>query len=397
MDLTRARYLVSARGRAALDSLPEGLDALGPLGVSALLRKAYPAAEASALAEQVELRSRARGRFGGPSPLLLSSGGLQMMTHPVVAERRARRLAELGLPVADLTCGLGGDLSAVAGGRAVCAGLDRDAATVLLAAANVPAAGVARGEAAAPPFALANVAVVIDPSRRTSVRRTFDPAAFSPPWETCLRLLREARAGVLKVNPGVDHSDLPADMEVEFVQLGRGMREAAIWAGAGAEPGLRRAVLLPSGPEIRSGEPACDPAPAALGAYLFDPQSCVTRAGLVRQLGARLGARLIDPHVAYLTGEAAAADPLADGFAVLDVLPFGVARLKTRLRDAGWRAQEIRRRAFPVEPDELRRLLGPQQGDAVTLLCTTIAGKRVVVFGRPLSKIPAIGPDRGTA
>jgi hypothetical protein len=69
---------------------------------------------------------------------------------------------------------------------------------------------------------------------------------------------------------------------------------------------------------------------------------------------------------------------------VLDVIPFSVSRLKTRLRERGWRADEIRRRAFPVEPDELRRLLGPSEGERVTLLCTTLAGERTVFVARRL-------------
>ncbi|MFN0146229.1 MAG: THUMP-like domain-containing protein [Dehalococcoidia bacterium] len=384
MDLGRARFLVSPRGRQALTSLPAELAGQGVVAVSSALRKSYEPAEAAALAEQVDLRARAARRFDRPGPFLYSSEGLDMLTHPLVAARRAGRLARLGVTVADLTCGVGGDLAAINEAGAHCLGLDRGQATALLAAANVPGARVVVGDAGRPPFALTGLAIMLDPSRRSDVRRTFDPAAFSPPWDICLGLLGEAHAGVLKVNPGIDHNDLPPDAEVEFVQLGRGMREAAVWAGGDAVPGLRRGVLLPSGAEVRSDEPACDATPGEIGAYLFDPQSCVTRAGLVRQIGARIGAHLIDPQVAYLSSDSPASDVLAETFAVLDVLPFSISRLKKRLRESGWRPQEIRRRAFPVEPDELRRLLGPAAGEAVTLLCTTIAGKRTVVVARPV-------------
>jgi hypothetical protein len=115
---------------------------------------------------------------------------------------------------------------------------------------------------------------------------------------------------------------------------------------------------------------------------VFDPESCVTRAGLVRHLAGKLDAHLLDPQVAYLAGERPVGHALAAAFEVLDVVPFSVARLKKRLREQKWRPDEIRRRAFPIEPDELRRLLGKHEGERVALLCTTIAGQRTVIVGR---------------
>jgi hypothetical protein len=117
---------------------------------------------------------------------------------------------------------------------------------------------------------------------------------------------------------------------------------------------------------------------------LFDPESCVTRAGLVRHLGYRLQARLIDSQLAYLTAGEPAFDALGATFQVLERIPFSIARLKARLRERHWRPDEIRRRAFPVEPDELRRLLGKMEGESVTLLLSTVGGNRVVFVTRRL-------------
>jgi hypothetical protein len=199
-------------------------------------------------------------------------------------------------------------------------------------------------------------------------------------------LLRQARAGVMKAPPGIEHRHLPEEADVEFVQLGRGLREAAVWCGAGAEPGLRRAVLLPSGDEIDSHAPEVGAEVVPPKAVVFDPESCVTRAGLVRHLGHRLGASLMDSQVAYLTSDTPAFDPLAATFEIVETVPFSVARLKERLKKLGLRAEEIRRRAFPVEPDELRKLLGKCEGEPVTLLCTTLRGKRLVFIARRVDR-----------
>ena len=162
-----------------------------------------------------------------------------------------------------------------------------------------------------------------------------------------------------------------------------------MWLGAGACPGYRRAVLLPSGATIDSMAPEGSAAVQPPGDFIFDPEPCVTNAGLVRHLAARLGASLMDEHVAYLTSSNPAFDPLAATFHVLDRLPFSVAALKKQLRDRAWKPDEIRRRAFPIEPDELRRLLGPVDGEPVTLLCTTLAGKRTIVIARRIRPLNA--------
>jgi hypothetical protein len=380
----RARWLVSDAGGAALAGLPAGLSGLAPHKLADRLRAQFAPAEASALAEQLTLRAKAATRFGNDLGMLYTAPGLEMMTHPVVASRRATRLARLGLPVADLTCGLGGDLRAIAALGLDTVGLERDPATALLASANVPRAGVVVGDAAFPPLEISRRAAIIDPSRREGGGRRFDPAAFSPPWDVAIELLRNAGAGVMKAPPGIEHRHIPAEMEMEFVQLGRSMREAALWCGMGAEPGLRRAVLLPAGLELDSAAPEASADCHAPGAFLFDPESCVTRAGLVRHLAARLGAWMLDPQIAYLSAGEAAFYPLCATFEVLEQVPFSVARLRDALRRGGWTPAEIRRRGFPVEPDELRRLLGRLEGDPVTLLLTTLGARRTAFIARRL-------------
>lgn len=382
MDIARARYLLSEAGQAAL-AAHGGADASDPVKLATALRRSLPSEEASAAGEQLTLRARAVRNHGRSDGWLYTAHGLEMMTHPMVAERRAARLSPLGLPVADLTCGLGGDLAAVrsAGGEAV--GMDRDPVHAMFAAHNAGAPTV-RGDASAPPLDVGRFAVIIDPSRREGGARRFSPGSFSPPWDAVLRIAGEARAAVIKAPPGIGAEFVPTGAELEAVQLGPSMREVSLWTGAGAAPGLRRSVLLPSGATLESTEPEADATPVEPRGFLFDPESCVTRATLVTHLAHRLGARLLDPHIAYLTASSPAFSPLAATFEVLDQLPFSVARLKQRLREAHWRPDEIRRRAFPVEPDELRRLLGKLDGEPVTLLLTTLADQRTAFITRRL-------------
>lgn len=383
MRLERARYLASREGKAALEGLDVDLEGLEPHRLAALFRRRYPPEEAAALGEQVALRARARARFGHLPLTVFSGEGLEMLTHPAVAARRAERLAGYGLPVVDLTCGLGGDLAAVATRCDSAVGVENDAATATLAAVNVPGR-VVLGDAAAPPAAIERAAVVLDPARRAGGSRIFDPAACTPPWDVCVTLARRARAAVIKAAPGLDHARAGGDAEIEAVQLGRELKELSLWYGEGARPGLRRAVLLPGDVVIESGEHAPEVGMGAPGRYLFDPESCVTRAGLVRELAVRLGAWQLDARVAYLTGDRPVFHPLTATFEVLEAVPFSANRLRGWLRERGLRPGEIRRRAFPVEPDELRRLLGRLEGEPVALLCATVGRERLVFAARRL-------------
>lgn len=386
MDLERVRYLVSERGRTNLASLPASLAALPVNQLASELRRQYPPGEAAALAEQLTLRVKAAGKVDNPSSWLLSAEGLEMMTHHLVAARRANRLASLESPLADLTCGLGGELRACSEAGIPWLGCDRDPVTARLAAANVQGGRVALADAAQSPVEPAKCVVLLDPSRRGTTGRRFDPNAFSPSWTESLALLAAARAGVMKAPPGIDHRHLPPGAECEFIQVGRSMREATIWVGRGADAGVSRAVLLrPNGAstaELASTAPAAPGECLPIGSFIFDPESCVTRAGLVRHLGHILGAAMLDPQVAYLTSESPASHPMCTTFEVLDVIPFSLTRVKERLRERAWRAEEVRRRAFPIEPDDFRRKLGKMDGTGVALLLTTIGTRRLVVVAR---------------
>ena len=84
--VSRARYLVSPRGREALASLAPELGRLDANRLAAALRRSFEPEEASALAEQVTLQLKARERFGSDPGYLYTAEGLEMMTHPLVAE-----------------------------------------------------------------------------------------------------------------------------------------------------------------------------------------------------------------------------------------------------------------------------------------------------------------------
>ncbi|HEX8929862.1 MAG TPA: class I SAM-dependent methyltransferase, partial [Actinomycetota bacterium] len=122
-DAARALELLeSAEGLELL----EWLAARGPvaageeLAVGERLRERYPAELVVAAMAQHELRGRARAKFAEPQRLLFTRDGLEQSSSEPVARHRAARYAGFPL-VADLCTGIGGDLVALANGRAALA------------------------------------------------------------------------------------------------------------------------------------------------------------------------------------------------------------------------------------------------------------------------------------
>jgi hypothetical protein len=145
----------------------------------------------------------------------------------------------------------------------------------------------------------------------------------------------------------------------EAVSVQGTLVEAAVWFGMPDGDVERRAVVLPSGATLDNTAPRPDRTPVGdWGAWLIEPDDAVIRSGLVAQLAARVGGRLIDPHIAYVTCDTEPPeDPLYARFAIDEVMPFSMKSLRTSLRDRHIGRLEVKKRGFAMDPDEVRRSL----------------------------------------
>ncbi len=374
-----ARRLLSPQGRDAvafastLDLAPaarlraaEAVRCLGPdLGPLAL--------------EQALLRQRARAKHPRGDSLWWTGAALEQASSYDVAGWRARRFDR---PVLDLCCSVGGDLLAMPAGSV---GVDLDEARLLLARANAEVLGRAvslvRADATALPLP-ASADVFVDPARRAGGKRVFDPRAYAPALPLVLSWREQVRSLGVKVAPGVDHDALPEDVEVELVSLRGEVKEAVLWTGALRSGSRRSAVLLPAGDVLRD-RPVPPPAVRPPGAWLLEPDGAVVRAHLVAQVAAAVGGWLVDETIAYVSADAPVQTPFGRWYEVLEILPFGLKALRTRLRahDAG--PLVVKKRGTAVEPDVLRKQLGLTGSREVTVVLTRAAGRQVAMVVRP--------------
>jgi SAM-dependent methyltransferase len=381
--------LFTPQGRLLLDSLPPYDPATALTVGAALRREGHDDALVAAAMTQARLRARAGAKLGDlAGRLLYTEDGLQQATRASVAARHAARYAALAPGrVLDLCCGIGGDLLPMAAAGLTVTGVDRDPVTVAVARANISTLGLDdRADVVCADVADVDLstagAVFVDPARRSGRGRTFDPRAYSPPFDTVLAMAGSVPATGAKLAPGIPHDVLPAGAEAEWVSDGGDVVECALWLGPLAGGVARRATLLPSGATV-TGDGTRRAPVGPVGRWLHEPDGAVIRAGLVAEVAEPLGASLVDPTIAYLTTPDRAATPFATTYEVTDVLPFGLKRLRALLRSRDVGRLTVKKRGTAVEPEALRRQLRLSGDAEATIVLTRVAGEQSVLVVRP--------------
>ena len=383
--------LLSPDGRELLDRLAG--ERVGPdraLELARALRGRYPPDLVAAALTQQELRVAALAKFSRAEEMLFTRAGLEQASSEITSAHAAARYRAGGL-VADLCCGIGGNLIGLGVGRPVLA-VDLDPVSLAFARHNAGVYGVADQLAAVRAdvrsLALSGVhAVFVDPARRAGGRR-LAAGRSEPPLGWCLDLAGRVAAVGIKAAPGLPRELVPAGWEAEFVAVGRDLKEALLWSPVLATAATR-ATVLPSGDTLAAAPgvahagavdapgtaPDGDVPIAAPGAFLFDPSPAVTRAGLVEDLARRLGAWKIDPAIAFLSDDREHRSPFARTLRVLESAPWHERHFARRLRELGIGAADIRRRGLAGDVPQIHRRLGLRGPGRATLVLTRVSGR----------------------
>ncbi|MGH3157223.1 MAG: class I SAM-dependent methyltransferase [Streptosporangiaceae bacterium] len=383
--VARLDALLTPLGHELLDRLKrEDVTPETTLRVATLLRAEYPADLVRDALAQHELRDRARSKFTRAADMFFTRAGLEQGSSEPVASYRAGRYhgAER---VADLCCGIGGDLVALAASHQLLA-VDRDPLHARMARANAGVYGVAGHVTVATADVrdadLTGVpGVFVDPARRTGQRR-LRAGDSEPPLGWCLALAGRIPAVGIKAAPGLPHELAPPGWELEFIATGRELKEAVLWSPPLATV-TRRATILP-GPHTLTRAPGGAGLPGGAGPdtevpvlppgrFLYDPSPAVTRAGLVQDLALLINAWKIDDQIAFLSSDAPAQTPFARLLEVIDSAPWDQKRLPARLRALDVGAADIRRRGLAGDVDRLHRQLKLSGSRRVTLVMTRVS------------------------
>ena len=387
MYLEAFRWVLSADGARLLADAGAAVEAgEDPLATQTRLRRTAEPAYVAAALTQATLRVRGREKFGELADrMYFTPDGLEQATrHRVAAHRAARLVAASAATLVDLGCGIGGDLLAASRAGLTAAGVDLDPVRVAVAQANLDALGLPGAVLLADATTLDTGAFDVafaDPARRTARGRTFDVDGWTPPWPFVVRLL--ARDACVKVAPGIPHHLVPEGVEAEWVSDHGEVKEAALWSGRLATTARRATVIGDGGLATLTDEDDPGGSVGPVGAFLYEPDGAVIRAGLVTAVAAGVDGRLVDEHIAYVASDASYRTPFARGYRVLEELPYREKALRAALRERRIGRLTIKKRGVDVVPDQLRKRLDLTGDEEGTIVLTRVAGHGVALLVRP--------------
>jgi hypothetical protein len=341
-------------------------------------RKSHSPEWVSAALRIAEGRRKGATKFTRADRMWFDPVGVEQATAEAVARHKARRFADAGKWVVDLCSGIGGDALAL-GDRCQVMAVDVDVGMTLRTAWNagvyevdIPVQSMTgRAEDFEIPY---GALVHIDPDRRAGGRpRAKGLADYAPGLDFLRHLASSSRGGAFKLGPSSDfeaHFDRP-EFEIEVVSLGGECKEATVWCGDLATPGMRRrATCLPSGAtwtdqdgpsgEIRTTGP--------LQAWAFDPDPALVRSGLLDGFAIRHGLRRIAAGVDLLTGPSLVVTPFLTAFHVVEAFPLDLRVLRREVAMRGLGPLEIKTRGTATTPEAYRAKLRPQGPNPATLL-----------------------------
>jgi len=373
--------------------LADAAEATDPLALVSRLRKTLTAARAALVAEQLDLRRRARKKFARAAKLFFTKRGLEQATDDRTAAYKAACFP-VYVPVADLCCGIGGDLLAL-GVRGTTIGYDLDEVTSLFAAANCEVLNRTEGQPyrAIAVFEKAEAAHVadvaawhIDPDRRPGGQRTTHIELHEPSVETIEELLAANPNAAIKLAPGSEPWQAWRDRaEWEWISVDGECRQlVALFGSLGTDYGKHRATVLTADGHRSIGGTPDDALSyderlpvAELGRYVHEPDAAILAAGLITAAAREHGLAQLFPGSAYLTSDAPITDDIAwSSFEVLEALPFDVKKLRAWFAERRIGQLELKKRGLDVDLERLRKEL-KLSGDEAGCLILLRRGDRV--------------------
>ncbi|MEX1019519.1 MAG: hypothetical protein WDZ49_07665 [Litorilinea sp.] len=379
------------------------------------LRKQYTPEQAGALLALVRLRQNAQEKFPDAARLYFTQDALEQATAYPIAAYRAEKLHKLAPPgaILDLGSGIGGDTLALARRRHVHA-FEQDPLRCALLRANVTALGLdaqitvhnadwysALADDRLPPA----VGAFLDPPRRAEGRRLMRLGQILPTWAPIRALLSRVGRVCLKLMPGIDDAEIPADAAVEFISHAGVCKESNLWLGldiresAGQETGGRQASVPARLAAVHTAEnwhtlaasgrqPPIGPLEA--GQVLYEPDPAVIRAGPFDELCRDLNLHLFDAQIAYLMSNTPGAKPVATPFATVfqieEVHPYALKLLNARVQALGIGTVELKKRGVPFAPESLRgRIKLVSGGRAAVVFFTRRGNTRLMLIAHRIS------------
>lgn len=360
-------WLTGDGGRPFLERATNSGDSLAALVKS--LRKDLSPPRAHLILEQAELRARARDKFGLADRMFFTRQSLQQASGEDIAHYIASRFP-IGEPVADLCCGIGGNLLALAG-RGPVTGVERDPVVGHFARCNVRVAGARLATvqvADVAGFSLEGCsALFIDPDRRSHGRRTVDVRYYQPDLPALDRLVAECPDAAVKLAPATAVPDhWRRRVELEWIGYARECKQQIAWFGELARHPGRRVATVCSRSDPNSRTVVENPGARAntterFETFIYIPHPAVATARLVKSIAAEYSLDQI-AGAEMLTGKDPVLDKALATFETVAECPFDVKKVSSLLAEQNIAPQVVRAMGHKQTAAKLKDRLPPDGG-----------------------------------
>ena len=157
----------------------------------------------------------------------------------------------------------------------------------------------------------------------------------------------------------------------------RAGRSALVIGADGRSSTVRQADAGPGG-----GAAPVASSLAQIGAWLYEPDRAVIRAGLTGALTTVVDGVELDSGVGYVTSDKCVDVGYARRFAVTESMPLNVKALRAWLRDRDVGNVTIKKRGVTLDADALRRQLRLSGSLEMTLVITRVRNQQVCLVVR---------------
>lgn len=323
---------------------------------------------------QWELRARARAKFERADEMLFTRSGLEMATAKTVAEYHAS-LFPIGVVVADLTCGIGGDTIALAKRGPVIA-FDRDAVSAECCRHNLEVYGLdgdVRNDVA-DVSSLLDAGVrhfFLDPARRNESGRVRSLSRYEPDPAQMADLLGRADLALVKLSPMLTYEELSRlSRDVTFVSNQWECCESLVRLGSVSGP-RQCAVSAETGEalDFSSEDWECE----APDSFVFEADPAATKA---HALGG-LGLSTLGTAYGFLTGPDLIDSVWLRSFRTHWHGSFRLSAVQEALNQLGAKLDSVKVRKVDVDPIKVKKSMKPG-GDALLTLLVYPHEKRIL-------------------
>jgi hypothetical protein len=392
-------WLLSKKATEILEQTQDAfLERVNAVRIAKNLRSKTTITRAALVMEQAQLRIRGRVKFENADRMFFTRRGLEQSSGEDLANYKARRFSGVDR-VADICCGIGGDLVSLIHrpGATKTVGVDSDSLTCLfakynskLAAASAPEHKVGIRLKTFSDYRLKSYGGIhCDPDRRMT-ERTIKGDRFSPTLDDIFEKVKSAQSLAIKVAPATTLTQTQTDsVEREWIGDRRECKQQVLWRGAVANrPGNRTATCVGSDGSVHQvSVPEIDvdqtiEVQKKIREYVYEPHPTVLAAGLTDALASKYSIGRFSPGIAYLTGHHRVSNPLLTRFEVVELLRMDLRTAVSFFRKYDVGEVEVKKRGIEnVVYNKFKRmkLKGPNRA---TLFLTRVGNKRAAIVAR---------------